>query len=108
MMHASFARLLELPDDTRVFCGHEYTESNLRFAAHVEPSNQDVVRARERAARVRANGEPTVPGTLGEERRINPFLRVTSPEIKKTLGIAADADEVTAFAAIRSAKDSFK
>lgn len=107
-MHASLARLLELPGNTRVHCGHEYTESNLRFAAHVEPSNADVASARERAAGLRATGQPTVGTTLDDERRTNPFLRVRSPEIRSTLGIAADADDVTAFAAVRAAKDSFR
>ena len=107
-MHSSFAALAALPEGTRVFCGHEYTESNLRFAARVEPGNAHVAQARERAARTRAEGAPTVPGTLFEERRINPFLRVDSPEIRATLGIAKDADAVTAFAAIRTAKDSFR
>lgn len=107
-MHASLSRLLELPGDTRVHCGHEYTESNLRFAAHVEPSNQDVARARERAEKLRAAGEPTIGTTLDDERRTNPFLRVGSPELRRTLGIAADADDVTAFAAVRGAKDSFR
>lgn len=107
-MHASLARLLELPGDTRVHCGHEYTESNLRFAAHVEPSNAEVASARDRAAKLRAVGQPTVGTTLDEERRTNPFLRVGSPEIRRILGIAPDADDVTAFAAVRAAKDSFR
>jgi hydroxyacylglutathione hydrolase len=107
-MHASLSKLTTLPQGTRVYCGHEYTESNLRFAAHVEPANEDVARARERAAKLRASGEPTVGTTLEEERRVNPFLRVTSPEIRATLGIAADADDVEAFAAIRAAKDTFR
>jgi hydroxyacylglutathione hydrolase len=107
-MHASLARLLELPGDTRIHCGHEYTESNLRFAAHVEPSNADVAGARERASKLRAAGQPTVGTTLDDERRTNPFMRVRSPEIRRTLGIAPDADDVTAFAAVRAAKDGFK
>jgi hydroxyacylglutathione hydrolase len=107
-MHASLARLLALPGDTRVFCGHEYTESNLRFAAHVEPTNADVARARERAAMLRARGEPTVGTTLDEERRVNPFLRAGSVEIRATLGVPAAVDEVASFAAIRAAKDSFR
>lgn len=107
-MHDSLSRLLALPGDTRVHCGHEYTESNLRFAAHTEPSNADVTRARERAAKLRGAGEPTIGTTLDEERRTNPFLRVRSPEIRRTLGIAPDADDVTAFAAVRAAKDNFK
>jgi hydroxyacylglutathione hydrolase len=107
-MHASLGRLLALPDDTRVYCGHEYTIANLRFAAHVEPSNVDVSRAMERAARLRASGQPTVGTTLAHERRTNPFLRADSREIRATLGIAAGADDIAAFAAIRAAKDSFR
>lgn len=108
MMHASLSRLLELPGDTRVYCGHEYTESNLRFAAHVEPSNADVKRAQERAAKLRGEGKPTIGTTLDEERRVNPFLRVHSAEIRKTLGIAPDADDATVFGAVRGAKDTFR
>ncbi len=107
-MHASLARLAQLPGDTRVLCGHEYTESNLRFAAHVEPANADVARARERAASLRARGEPAIGTTLEEERAHNPFLRPGSPAIRATLGIPANADDVTAFAAIRAAKDTFR
>jgi hydroxyacylglutathione hydrolase len=106
-MHASLALLLALPKDTRVYCGHEYTEGNLRFAAHLEPSNADVARAQDRAARLRGEGKPTVGTTLEDEQRYNPFLRVRSPELRATLGIPPDADDVTAFAAIRAAKDNF-
>jgi hydroxyacylglutathione hydrolase len=108
MMHASLTSLLVLPGDTRVYCGHEYTESNLKFAAHVEPSNADVKAAQDRAKKLRGERKPTIGTTLDEERKVNPFLRVKSPEIRRTLGIAPDADDVTAFGAIRSAKDSFR
>jgi hydroxyacylglutathione hydrolase len=108
MMHASLQRLAALPGDTRVFCGHEYTASNLRFAAHVEPGNPAVGKALQRVQALRGRGEPAVGTTLDEERAENPFLRPGSPEIRATLGIAKDADDVTAFAAIRGAKDSFK
>ena len=107
-MHASLERLAALPGDTRVFCGHEYTVNNLRFAAHVEPGNSDVTRAQERAAALRSRGEPTMGTTLAEERLCNPFLRPGSSAIRATLGIPEGADEVAAFAAIRSAKDSFR
>jgi hydroxyacylglutathione hydrolase len=107
-MHASLSRLLELPGDTRVHCGHEYTESNLRFAAHVEPCNAAVTRAQERARQLRLAGKPTMGTTLDEERGTNPFLRVRSPEARATLGIAADADDATALGAIRAAKDAFR
>jgi hydroxyacylglutathione hydrolase len=98
----SLAALAALPPDTRVYCGHEYTEANLRFARHVEPSNTALVREAE-ALRV-----PSVPGTIANELATNPFLRVRQDEIRRTLGIAKDADDVTAFAAIRKAKDGFK
>ncbi len=107
-MHASLSRLMELPADTRVYCGHEYTESNLRFAAHVEPSNPHIRAARDRATSLRAEGKPTVATTLQDEQRVNPFLRVHSAEIRATLGIRSDADDAAAFGAIRSAKDNFK
>jgi hydroxyacylglutathione hydrolase len=75
-MFASMAKLATLPSDTQVFCGHEYTLSNVRFARHVDPANPALdgyeLRAR---ARVDA-GEPTVPGTIGDELAVNPFLRV--------------------------------
>jgi hydroxyacylglutathione hydrolase len=107
-MHASLSRLLELPGETRVYCGHEYTESNLRFAAHAEPGNRDVVQARERAATLRKEGKTTMGTTLDDERRTNPFMRTDSPEIRATLGIPADSDAVAAFAKIRGAKDNFR
>jgi hydroxyacylglutathione hydrolase len=107
-MNASLASLAALPAGTRVYCGHEYTESNLRFAAHVERDNEDIMRATERATTLRSRGEPTIGTTLDEERRTNPFLRVDSPTIRETLGIPLEADAVTAFAAIRAAKDGFR
>ena len=106
-MFASLSRLAELPKDTRVFCGHEYTESNLRFAAHLDPDNAAVTTARQEAASLRAEGKPTVGSTLGHELEVNPFLRVRAPRARATLGIAEDVDDVGAFAAIRKAKDSF-
>ncbi len=102
MFHASLTALAALPPDTRVYCGHEYTEANLRFARHVEPSNAVLVREAE-ALRV-----PSVPGTIGNELATNPFLRVGQEEIRRTLGIPKGADDVTAFAAIRKAKDEFR
>ncbi len=106
-MHTSLSTLAALPGDTRVYCGHEYTASNLRFAAHVEPSNQAVAGAALEVAREREAGRPTVPGTLARELATNPFFRVSSGEIRRTLGIAADADAVDAFAVVRKAKDDF-
>jgi hydroxyacylglutathione hydrolase len=108
MMHASLSKLGALDPRTRVFCGHEYTESNLRFAAHVEPSNAAITQARAKAAQLRKEGRPTVPSTIGDELTYNPFLRTHSAEIRKTLGIPVDASSADALGAIRRAKDSFK
>jgi hydroxyacylglutathione hydrolase len=108
MMHASLQKLAALDPRTKVYCGHEYTQSNLRFAKHVEPSNAAVEKALELAKELRSEGRPTVPSTIGEEIATNPFLRVTSPEIRKTLGIAPDASPADALGAIREAKNAFK
>jgi hydroxyacylglutathione hydrolase len=106
-MSASLTRLLGLPGDTLVYCGHEYTIQNLRFAEHAEPNNADVARARDRAVGLRARGEPAVGTTLADERLYNPFLRVHSRELRQTLGIPPGADDVTAFARVRAIKDAF-
>lgn len=108
MMQASLAKLAALDPRTRVYCGHEYTESNLRFAAHVEPSNGEVAQARTRAAQLRKEGRPTMGTTIREELAYNPFLRVRSAEIRQTLGIPESASDAEALGAIRKAKDAFK
>jgi len=108
MMHESLSKLAKLDPRTKVYCGHEYTESNLKFAAYVEPSNAAVKKARELAAELRQEGRATVPGTIGDELATNPFLRVGSPEIRKTLGISSDASPADALGAIREAKNTFK
>ncbi|MCA9599174.1 MAG: hydroxyacylglutathione hydrolase [Myxococcales bacterium] len=108
MMYASLnEKLGALPDATRVYFGHEYTENNLRFAAHVEPSNADVKAKAERAAALRARGEPTTPSTIGEERLTNPFMRCDSAEIRHSVKLDATATPVDVLAAVRSAKDAF-
>ena len=108
MMQASMEKLAALDPRTRVYCGHEYTEANLRFAAHVEPSSQHVAEARARAADARRANRPTVPGTIATELATNPFLRTSSGEIRQTLGIAQEASSAEALGAIRKAKDVFK
>jgi hydroxyacylglutathione hydrolase len=107
-MVASLSMLASLPGDTRVFSGHEYTESNLAFAAHVEPSHDDVLVAMRRARALREKLEPTVGTTLDEERRTNPFLRLFSPELRRSLSISPASDDVSAFARVRQAKDNFR
>ncbi len=110
MMHASLQRLAQLPDDTRIYCGHEYTEANLAFALTLEPDNRD---AREHMASVRemrAQGQPSLPSTLGRERRINPFLRCSVPAVAQAAQRQSGCDpqdEVEVFAALRAWKDRF-
>lgn len=104
-MHTSLSGTLgALGDDVRVWCGHEYTESNLRFARHVEPDNAAIEASIAWASDLRARGLPTVPSTLGRERAHNPFLRVTVPSIAARFG---GGDPVQVLAAVRAAKDSF-
>lgn len=105
-MWDSLQRLAALPGDTLVCSGHEYTESNARFALTIEPGNP-ALQARAAAVRAaRAEGRPTVPSTLAEERATNPFLRAHLPEIKAALGMAG-ASDTAAFAEIRARKDRF-
>jgi hydroxyacylglutathione hydrolase len=80
-MHDSLTRLSELPEQTAVYCGHEYTELNLRFALTVEPGNRRLRERVEEVAALRASGRATVPSTLALEKATNPFLRCDSPEI---------------------------
>jgi hydroxyacylglutathione hydrolase len=107
-MRTSLTRLAsELPGSTQIYCGHEYTESNLRFALHAEPGS---VAIEKRLAKVRAQrglGRPSVPSTIAEECETNPFLRTHLPALRHGLGIpeAADADE--AFRLTREAKNQF-
>jgi hydroxyacylglutathione hydrolase len=110
MMHHSLnVKLGSLPPETRVYFGHEYTASNLRFAAHVEPKNRAVADKAARVAEQRAQGEPSVPSTLAEERATNPFMRCDSAEI--IAHVAARLGETPApeavLGAIRAEKDSF-
>jgi hydroxyacylglutathione hydrolase len=101
MMAESLAKLRSLPADTKVWCGHEYTVNNLRFAKTVEPDNPAVARALEEAIATRDAKQPTVPGELGRELETNPFLRFDVPNV------AAGRDPVATFTAIRRAKDEF-
>jgi hydroxyacylglutathione hydrolase len=105
-MHTSLSgKLGKLPPATRVYCGHEYTMANLRFAASVEPENAAVAAKLAAATATRERGEPTVPSTIGEELAANPFLRCGEPAVRARFG---GDDEVRVFAAVRQAKDSFR
>jgi len=106
-MNASLSLLAALPTDTRVYCGHEYTLNNLRFAASIEPSNAAIAVARSRALSLLQRGEPSIGTTIGDEKQVNPFLRVRSPEIRTRLAVAEGADDGSALASIRQAKDAF-
>lgn len=110
IMHASLTKLAALPDDTRVYCGHEYTAANLRFAAAVEPDNPDVARKREEASELRRSHRPTVPSTMAEERATNPFLRVSEPAVVDAATRAEspeDSSPEAVFGALRRWKDRF-
>lgn len=105
-MWASLTKLMALPDDTSVYCGHEYTLSNAKFAVTIDPDNAELV---SRAAKIkdqRDRGEATLPTTIGLEKRTNPFLRPDDLTIRKLLDMenASDAD---VFAEIRRRKDVF-
>jgi hydroxyacylglutathione hydrolase len=110
-MHDSLTRLARLPGDTLVYCAHEYTLANLRFALTVEPANPDTLAFRREAEAIRARGEPTVPTTLALELAINPFLRVSVPTVRaaaeKQAGMTL-SDSRSVFAAIRRWKDQFR
>jgi hydroxyacylglutathione hydrolase len=106
-MWNSLSKLMGLPDETTVYCAHEYTQSNARFALTVEPGNKALTERAQEVDRLRAAGKPTVPSSLGLERRTNPFLRAKSTEIRRNLNLIA-ADDVTVFAEIRRRKDEFR
>ncbi len=109
MMFRSLNEVLASLDDTiRVYCGHEYTLSNLAFAATVEPSNARIAERLARAREQRKVAEPTVGSPLREERQTNPFLRCDSSEIRATMKVGAAASAVEVFAALRRAKDTFR
>ena len=102
----SLSKFSSLPDRTRVYCAHEYTQSNGRFALSVEPQNKALVDLMKDVDAKRAKGIPTVPSTLGQERATNPFLRPDSADIKATLSMKG-ADIVDVFAEVRRRKDNF-
>ncbi len=110
MMYESLnEKLAKLPKETLIYCGHEYTASNLTFAAHVEPGNAAVKQKAERIESMRARGAPTVPSTIADELATNPFMRCDSPEIVAHVAQRAlDSSPVAVLGAIRAEKDDFK
>jgi len=107
MMWRSLVKLRDLPNDTEVYCGHEYTLANIRFARTVEPNNQ-VLAAREAQARKQIEErEPTIPVTIGDEKLANPFLRADLPEVAAGIDMAGKP-AAQVFAEIRARKNNFK
>jgi hydroxyacylglutathione hydrolase len=109
-MAASLARLAGLPADTRVYCAHEYTLSNLRFARAVEPDNEALLQRQQACIALRERGEPTVPSTIAEELATNPFLRCDAPAVRRAAEARAGRPLPTTeavFAAVREWKDAF-
>ena len=106
MMWRSLTKLRDLPDDTEIYCGHEYTLANIRFARTIEPDNP-VLAAREAQAQQQSRRrQPTIPVTIGDEKPANPFLRADLPDVAALVGMAGKpAAEV--FAEIRARKNKF-
>ena len=106
MMHLAMQRLATLPDDTKVYAGHEYTLSNARFAVTVDPENKALIDRAKEIEFLRDEGKPTLPTTIGIEKETNPFLRAHDPKIRAHLGME-NAEDVDVFAEIRARKDRF-
>lgn len=108
-MQASLAKLMALPDDTQVYCTHEYTMSNIRFAQAVEPNNAALAARATRDAATRSRNQPTLPSSVGLEKATNPFVRWDAPEvIAAAAARGASNDMVAVFAAVREWKNNFK
>lgn len=105
-MWASLSKLAALPPDTEVYCGHEYTRANCRFALTIEPENAALQARAAEVARNDAEGRPSLPTTIGLELATNPFLRASSPEIQARLGLEGEPLEAV-FAEVRRRKDRF-
>jgi hydroxyacylglutathione hydrolase len=105
-MWTSLQKIKNWPEATRLYCAHEYTQANARFALTVEPHNRTLAERASRVDRLRAERRPTIPTTLGEELATNPFLRAASADLQRTIGLSG-ADEVTVFAKTRALKDAF-
>lgn len=109
-MHASLQRLAALPDDTQVYCTHEYTQSNLKFAAAVEPDNTDIAERVEHVRQLRSRDEMTLPSNLALEKRTNPFLRTAETSVKQKADERSGRDNrsgAEVFASLRAWKDKF-
>jgi hydroxyacylglutathione hydrolase len=109
-MHASLAKLAQLPGSASVYCGHEYTLSNIKFARAVEADNAELAAWEKTAAALRAKDEPTLPSTLERELRANPFMRCEEPDVIAAASRHAGrplADPVSVLGALREWKNNF-
>ncbi|UTW55960.1 hydroxyacylglutathione hydrolase [Kordiimonas sp. SCSIO 12610] len=105
-MWDSLSKIMALPDDTRIFCAHEYTMANAKFALSVEPENRDLIKRVHEVEHKRAAGLPTIPTCIEIEKKTNPFLRPMSEHLQETIGMAG-RDIVDIFAETRRLKDNF-
>jgi len=106
MMWASLCKLRDLPGDTRIYCGHEYTLANIKFAQTIEPNNRALAARAEEAQRQVAAGQPTIPTTIEQERAANPFLRADEAAVAEAVGLAG-RPPTEVFAEIRARKNRF-
>jgi hydroxyacylglutathione hydrolase len=104
MMWQSLLKLRALPDDTKVYCGHEYTQANIRFARTIEPSNPALAAREQQVDKLIAAGTPTIPSTIGEEKTANPFLRADVSEVANAVGLSG-SPAWKVFAEIRERKN---
>jgi len=105
-MWSSLRRLRDLPDNTRIYCGHEYTEANIRFALDLDPQNNALVQRQLRVRKLRERGQPSLPAFMEEEKITNPFLRCDDATFITELGLS-NLSPQQVFAEIRQRKDSF-
>jgi hydroxyacylglutathione hydrolase len=106
-MLSSLQKIVSLPDDTNIYCGRENTAGNLKFALSVEPKNETLQSYATRVAHLRSQGLPSIPTTVKVEKACNPFLRISSKDIRKSLSIPDSATEAEALRRIQRARDRF-
>eukprot|EP00879_Flechtneria_rotunda_P008648 GHRR01009061.1.p1 GENE.GHRR01009061.1~~GHRR01009061.1.p1 ORF type:complete len:274 (+),score=71.20 GHRR01009061.1:251-1072(+) len=107
-MWSSLSKFLPLPGDTAVYCAHEYTQSNAKFAVHIDPNNQALQQRKKKIDEFRSRGEPTVPSWLGEEFDTNPFLRPKDSAIRSSVQATDNEPDWEVFGRVRAAKDNFR
>ena len=105
-MKNSLKKLVNLPDDITVFCGHEYTLSNAKFCISLEPNNNELNKKYEEILNLRNDNKPTIPFNLGEEKKLNPFLKFDNQEFKNSINLN-NSNEIETFKFVRNKKDNF-